>query len=965
MLIQLGDVAADQGDWDAADQAYQRAIEAAGADSVEAHERLRDLRVDDGDWRERVLEIQEEARDATPAERARSLVRAARVARRAAPEVAEELLRQAYSADPMRDDAAALYEGLLVAQDREASVVQTQRGLIQAAADPDRQAELALRFGARWGHRHKKPQLAAEFGEETLRHQPQNEAAFALLCDVYGSHFGDWSKVVGLADSLGARVPRPNAAFFLANAAAVALQELGDADRARGYYERLAEIAPEHPALARRGNHSGESPGSKNNPLRASERGGAPMTAQRPEVSELTGGTEPPSASEMNGSTDDRALEDSGLQLTQSAPNPSSNGHAAHPSGAPVSAVSSVPPVAPSVAPGARASDSPSSLRSDRPASAPPVMLDAAGIAAAREQLAKQESQNRVHEVVKTLIILGDAVSDTAERVQFYARAADLYANKFMNQAEAVKANEKIFALQPEHAGARDYLRQMYEKRRDWEKLVRLRQAEAAQLPSEGERAQLYKEIALLATERIKKPAICIALWEAVLDNDPQDPEALTELSKLYERDRNYDKLADVLTNLADRASGDERIQLLTKLGQVVGDRLKDEERAIAVYRALVELEPDNRRAQEQLKKRYLALGRWDDLDEFYAASGKWDEFIRVLESSEARAENTAERIVMLRKIAELWEQRRDKPDRAARAYEKILSIDANNREAAERLIPIYASSNNPKGLSNVLEVKLAYTDDPSERLEVLRQLVDLYENRLRDATRAFERARAAFELAPADPDTQAAVQRLAEVTGDFPALIASYRLAIDACEKSAEYPVAAALRLSLGRVHIEKMGNLEDALLEYRAVSEAQPDNVDALRALEQLYLQAQRHGDLLEVYGRLSALAETPEESRDIALQIASLHEHQLGDKAAAIESYQTVLGHDPLDKRALAALDRLYQETQDWPRYAEVIERQLELEASEREVVDLKFRLAEAQRRHLGDAERALDTYREVLT
>jgi tetratricopeptide (TPR) repeat protein len=302
LLIQLGDVAADQGDWDAADQAYQRAIEAAGADSVEAHERLRDLRVDDGDWRERVLEIQEEARDATPAERACSLVRAARVARRAAPEVAEELLRQAYSADPMRDDAAALYEGLLVAQDREASVVQTQRGLIQAAADPDRQAELALRFGARWGHRHKKPQLAAEFGEETLRHQPQNEAAFALLCDVYGAHFGDWSKVIGLADSLGARVPTPNAAFFLANAAAMALQELGDADRARGYYERLAEIAPEHPALARRGNHSGESPGPKNNPLRASERGGAPMTAQRPEVSELTGGTEPPSASEMNGS---------------------------------------------------------------------------------------------------------------------------------------------------------------------------------------------------------------------------------------------------------------------------------------------------------------------------------------------------------------------------------------------------------------------------------------------------------------------------------------------------------------------------------------------------------------------------------------------------------------------------------------------------------------------------------------
>ena len=150
----------------------------------------------------------------------------------------------------------------------------------------------------------------------------------------------------------------------------------------------------------------------------------------------------------------------------------------------------------------------------------------------------------------------------------------------------------------------------------------------------------LFKEIALLATERIKKPAICIALWEEVLSNDGSDADALNELSKLYERDRAYDKLADVLQRLSDNAEGAERIALLTKLGQVVGDRLKDEDRAIEVYRALVALEPDNRRAQEQLKKRYVALGRWDDLDDFYAVSGRWDEFIRVLESSEARAES-------------------------------------------------------------------------------------------------------------------------------------------------------------------------------------------------------------------------------------------------------------------------------------------------------------------------------------
>ena len=89
--------------------------------------------------------------------------------------------------------------------------------------------------------------------------------------------------------------------------------------------------------------------------------------------------------------------------------------------------------------------------------------------------------------------------------------------------------------------------------------------------------------------------------------------------------------------------------------------------------------------AQEQLKKRYVTLGRWDDLEVFYADSGKWDEFIRVLESNEARATDTPQRIGMLMKIAELWMTQKGKPDRAAKAYEKVLSFDENNLAAAER----------------------------------------------------------------------------------------------------------------------------------------------------------------------------------------------------------------------------------------------------------------------------------------
>src|SRR5690606_3290202 len=126
------------------------------------------------------------------------------------------------------------------------------------------------------------------------------------------------------------------------------------------------------------------------------------------------------------------------------------------------------------------------------------------------------------------------------------------------------------------------------------------------------------------------------------------------------------------------------------------------------------------------------------------------------------------------------------------------------------------------------------------------------------------------------------------------------------------------------------------EALVEYRAVLDTQPDNLDALRALERLYRQTERYPELLELYARRGALAESPEESREIALEIAQLHESKLQDRAAAIESYQAVLVHDPLDRRALAALDRLYREAGDWQSYADTIERRLELDVDEAEML-----------------------------
>src|SRR5690606_20139852 len=100
-------------------------------------------------------------------------------------------------------------------------------------------------------------------------------------------------------------------------------------------------------------------------------------------------------------------------------------------------------------------------------------------------------------------------------------------------------------------------------------------------------------EIAQLAATRIKKPEICIHWWEKVLVNDPGHEEAMGELYKLYERAKNWEKLAEICAKQAAIAV-DEKAQAdaLQKLGLLYTEKVEDTARAIDAWRRLLLIDP-------------------------------------------------------------------------------------------------------------------------------------------------------------------------------------------------------------------------------------------------------------------------------------------------------------------------------------------------------------------------------------
>jgi len=903
LLVELADAYTDADEHEKALETYARALRASGNTSEDARAGLADSQTDQDSWEAHVASLLQAANDSSVSQvsASRCFLRAARLTRRFAPAEYESLLSRAYVTNSLDRQAAALYEGLLAEEGRLQTLLEVQRGLLDRLSGAAR-AEHALQFGARWATRHQTPEVGAKLLEEALEYDARSEGAFSFLRDHWGAKENDWARVATLADKLLAG-GAGDSVFMLAQAGTIAWQQLNDQARARVSFEKLAKVAPDHPVLKLFESQTGQrlGAGSAAASGAAATESTASVAATKAEVSVSTAVDE--------GS--EGVVEETTVVVEET------------------------------------------------PA------VDWAKIEALKEKASKQEAAKRYNEYVKTLIELAEAMPDAADKIDYYSKAAELYTGKFSNAAEAVKCFEAILAIDGANAPAIKYLQESYEKRRDWEKLIGLNKRQAGLMDPGPARADRFLEIAKIATERVKKPEVCIELWDEVLKDDPENNEALNALSGLHERAKDWDKLAVVLQKQVEvTADFKAKEALLGKLGALYGERLNNDDAAIDAWQQLLTLNPGERKAQEALKKLYLKVARWDDLEPFYAEGGKWDEFIRVLEGQKAKETDDKNKISLLMKTARLWLEQKQKADRATKAYEEVWTIDASYLPAAEALIPLYTQANNAKGLATAIEVKLSHDQDAITRLDLYREVAALYETKLKEPQKAFERFLAAFEIAPGDPQCIEDVERVARTTGSWEALIASYTKMIGEADAESDRDLGIALRLRLGSVLVDEVKRIDDALAQFRAVYDTDSENAEAIEALERLYRTTSRFNELLEIQKRKLQLAEDTEAKKTIRYAIAELFVNELQDRASAIATYNEVLEDDPADAPALEALDTLYRLQEQWEQYVDVLKRRIELNLGDAVTVDLKYRLGSTLEKHLQDPHGALENYREIL-
>jgi len=455
--------------------------------------------------------------------------------------------------------------------------------------------------------------------------------------------------------------------------------------------------------------------------------------------------------------------------------------------------------------------------------------------------------------------------------------------------------------------------------------------------------------------ERLGRSEAAIAALERGRAAAPAEPLVLSELARLREARGAWADASDALealsvAHLAFEDAGHLHEAIVAKLrrAEIEEAQLGRTYQAIACCREVVELDPRNRGA-------LAALGR------LCARAGDWDGLLAAFDAEAAAARDPRERAHRTFKAAEVLEERLGRIEDALARYREALALDPDLVPARAALERLYEGEERWEDLCGLLEAELADLRSPAERIAQLFRMARLREERLGD----LEGAAALYgRILDIDPGNRVALPALGAVLGRLGRIDELAGVFLREAEVADDPRRKVAFLQRRAELFDEHLDDAERARAAWEDVRAVAPIHLPALRALGRLHARATRWEELAAMYRAEADAAADPAAAADLVHRIGELLERRMGLVDDALVAYRETLTLAPAHLPALHALARIYRDRGDDEHLVDVLRAQ---GAARVTAVERAAPLAEAARiaeQRLGQPERAIEHYEEVL-
>ena len=398
------------------------------------------------------------------------------------------------------------------------------------------------------------------------------------------------------------------------------------------------------------------------------------------------------------------------------------------------------------------------------------------------------------------------------------------------------------------------------------------------------ERAEHLRSLARLEEEVLDDPDSAASRYRQLLDLPDGEDDALSALDRLTGNAETWDEHAAILLRRYDRSlAGDEKRDLMLRLGKVRLDHLGDRPGALSAFGAVAEMEPENEAAVAGLEALTqsgppeIAAEANRALEVAYLATEHWDKLIGVLQDRLRTEEEVMERQALRLRIADLAGERLGDAEGAYRALEGAFLEEPGDVSLWDRLVDTADAAGAHEDLAKAFSTALDGDALPDEtRAELARRVAHLYDVELGDPGAAEPFHRRVIQQDPLDDDAFTALKELYTNSERWDDLQVLYRNRI---AETVDQEAKLDLLTQLCFLFEELIDDPELAVDAYQAVLDLDPGHQSSRRALERLYERTERWRDLAALL-RVELDQADDDEQVGLTQRLGVLHEKRLGD-------------------------------------------------------------------------------------
>ena len=513
-----------------------------------------------------------------------------------------------------------------------------------------------------------------------------------------------------------------------------------------------------------------------------------------------------------------------------------------------------------------------------------------------------------------------------------------------------------MLELRGEDGEALGALGELYERTEEWAELTEILERHMAMVYDDAEQVAVLLRRARLYLQHLGRDDAALDDYNRVLDIDYGNFEALYAINDIWRnraaQDGDEAELLYSLHQTVDRAGTNLPAENLVALYREIATLHQKQEdqqfEAIDAWRKLLEVDPRD----------FDAMA---NLEELLRADERWEEVVDVKMMRASAFDDPTEQIREYLEVAHIWEHQVGSEDGATPSLEAVLAIDGHHDDAFEQLERLHRTGERWEALIDLYLTRIEIREDIGERTKLLRKVAHVFDEKLNDQAQAYEALQTAFELDFNDEETVGYLEKMAAVTKSWGGLIKLVNAWLEAAEDSPQTQISLCLRLA--KWYGEDLDRQDYAQPYYQKVLTLDPNNVAVLRQMANFYKKNARWREQGQMLEKALAVASRESDRAAILTDLGEVLEQNV-DPAQGLASFKRALDADPYYVPALENLERIYNDKQLTPELVEVLAAKAKGVEDPEESAEVKLRMGGLLESVIGDSDRAIETYREVL-